>query len=158
MANEEGELGKHLTRRGFLTWAKRLPAVVATMRSLLAIGAAAQASGGSTDASAGNGATETSAAGSQDAAGGKASGSSQLRVQLPLVPQLISLQGFSAASCLLRPEWAWAIVASGFLSTQVLASSSPTQTSAARSHKVHFGLIDTWWVPGLLQVYNWPVY
>ena len=129
IVEEEGELGKHLTRQGFLTWAKRFPAVAATMRSLLAIGAAAaQDSGGSTAASVsssgpGNHATSSSAAGDQRAADGTTTSGSQAgtggRVQLPPVPQLISLQGISAASCLLRSEWAWAIATSGLLSAQV---------------------------------------
>ena len=77
-------------------WAKRFPAVATTMRSLLAVGAAsAQDSGGASHAH------------------------DERRVQLPPVPQLISLQGFNAASCLLRPEWAWAIAASGLISSQV---------------------------------------
>jgi hypothetical protein len=104
----EGEMGKHLTRRGFETWAKRFPAVATTMRSLLAIGAAAAPD--STDSTAGTA--------SSRGAGNSARGTSA-RVQLPPVPQLISLHGFSAASCLLRPEWAWAISASGKLSAQV---------------------------------------
>lgn len=124
VVEQEGELGKHLTRQGFLAWAKHFPAVAATMRSLLAIGvAAAQETPSSSGA--GDGATSSSAAGDGSDADGTTTSGSQIgtgrRLQLPPVPQLISLQGISAASCLLRPEWAWAIAASGLLSAQVLS-------------------------------------
>jgi hypothetical protein len=124
VAEEEGELGKHLTRQGFLAWAKRFPAVATTMRSLLAVGAAQDSSGspaaGASSIGAGDGATSGLAPGDQSAADGSQAGTGG-RVQLPPVPQLISLEGISARSCLLRPEWAWAIAASGQLSTQVLS-------------------------------------
>lgn len=134
LADDDGGVEKHLTGHGFTAWAKRLPAAAATMRSLLAISSAtsngtsclgAGAAAGSSAAGSSGGAASAAGADSASCSGSKggsskanAASSSHLQLQLPAVPQLLSLQGVSAASLLMRQEWAWAIAASGFLPPQ----------------------------------------
>ncbi len=105
LADEKEGLGKHLNLSTFQSWAKRMPAVATTLRSLLAAvsrplsGESAELDGGSTTGS----------------STGHLPQALPARLPQALVPQLIPLAGVSVESCLMRPVWAWALATSGCL-------------------------------------------